>query len=181
MSESGKSDEHWMRLALNLAKEAGEDGEVPVGAVIVRDGVCIGQGRNQPIAACDPSAHAEISALRDACQQEGNYRLPGATLYVTIEPCTMCVGALVHARIDRIVFGAREPKAGAVVSQNDLLNHSSMNTTISYAEGVLEGESSALMTDFFSQRRERKKKLKKQLAQSSTTDALKAQQASKEQ
>jgi len=153
-------DEGWMREALQLAEASASDGEVPVGAVVVSNGERIGAGRNAPIGRCDPSAHAEIQAIRAACAQESNYRLPGATLYVTIEPCTMCVGAIVHARIARVVFGAREPKAGAVVSQNNLFTHQSMNTQVSYAEGILEQECRQMMTAFFSERRARKKQLR---------------------
>ena len=153
-------DEQWMREALNLARQAADAQEVPVGAVLVRDGVIIGRGANQPIGACDPSAHAEIIALRTAAASDNNYRLPGATLYVTIEPCTMCVGAMIHARIDRLVFGAREPKAGAVISQNRLLEHSAVNTRIEVTEGVLAEECSSLISTFFADRRARQKALK---------------------
>lgn len=149
-----------MQHALALAHVAAEEGEVPVGALVVRDDVLLGEAWNRPIGNCDPSAHAEINALRIAAKNEGNYRLPGATLYVTIEPCTMCVGALVHARVARVVFGAREPKAGAVVSQNSLFEHPSMNTNIVYAEGILADECRQVMSDFFAFRREQKKQLK---------------------
>ncbi len=159
------TDQHWMRKALELAQVSAKEGEVPVGALIVRDGELLGEGRNGPIGACDPSAHAEIQALRSACLNERNYRIPQSTLYVTIEPCTMCVGAIIHARVDRVVFGAREPKAGAVVSQNNLLSHASMNTQVSYAEGILEEECREMMTAFFSERRARKKQLKQAAAQ----------------
>ena len=154
------SDRHYMQRALVLAKKAAEENEVPVGAVVVLDKEIIGEGWNQPIGNCDPTAHAEISALRHASETVGNYRLPGATLYVTIEPCTMCVGAMVHARIDRLVFGAKEPKSGAVVSSNDLLNHPAMNTHVKLTEGVLAEECSLVMSDFFSRRREERKALK---------------------
>ena len=159
MSEQ-KQDEQWMQRALELARHAALEGEVPVGAVVVRDGTVLGEAWNRPIGNCDPSAHAEINALRQVAKQEANYRLSGATLYVTIEPCTMCVGALVHARIARVVFGAREPKAGAVVSQNNLFEHPSMNTNIVYAEGILADECSQAMSDFFAFRREQKKQIK---------------------
>lgn len=154
------SDIYWVGEALKLAEQAGAQGEVPVGAIIVRDGEVLGEGSNAPITTCDPTAHAEVRAIRAACEHERNYRLPGATLYVTIEPCTMCVGAIVHARIARVVFGAREPKAGAVASQNQLLSHASMNTEVSYAEGVLAQECAHIMTQFFDERRANKKKLK---------------------
>lgn len=155
------ADEQWMRRALALAENAALQNEVPVGAVVVVDNEIVGEGWNCPIGSCDPSAHAEIMALRHAAEKLENYRLPGATLYVTIEPCTMCVGAMVHARIDRLVFGAREPKAGAAVSQNKLLAHPAMNTDISYAEGVLAEECSHVMSSFFARRRKEKKALKK--------------------
>lgn len=159
-SEQSELDEHWMRQALRCAAEAAERGEVPVGAVLVRDGVMLAEASNQPIGSCDPTAHAEISVLREAAKKEKNYRLPGTTLYVTIEPCTMCVGAIIHARVDRLVFGAREPKAGAVLSQKRLLEHSSVNTSVDVTEGVLASECSQLMSDFFAYRRAQKKKLK---------------------
>ena len=159
-SQQAAEDLRWMQRALALAAQSAELGEVPVGAVLVHDGEIIGEGRNSPIANCDPSAHAEIQALRDAGQNEANYRLPGSTLYVTIEPCTMCVGAIVHARVDRVIFGAREPKAGAVVSQNQLLSHASVNTEVSYSEGILEEECRLMMSTFFSERRAKKKQLK---------------------
>jgi tRNA(adenine34) deaminase len=153
-------DEKWMQRALELAHHAAQEGEVPVGALVVRDNMVLGEAWNRPIGSCDPSAHAEINALRQAAKNEGNYRLTGATLYVTIEPCTMCVGALVHARVARVVFGAREPKAGAVVSQNNLFEHPSMNTNIVYAEGILADECRQAMSEFFAFRREQKKQLK---------------------
>ena len=109
-----QDDEFWMARALTLAESAAGEGEVPVGAVVVRDGEVVGEGWNRPIIAHDPTGHAEVNALRDAAARAGNYRLSGATLYVTIEPCTMCFGALMHARIARLVYGAREPRAGSV-------------------------------------------------------------------
>ncbi len=142
-----------MRRALMLARRAGEGGEVPVGAVVVLDGRIVGQGFNRPIRALDPTAHAEVVALRSAAAQVGNYRLTGATLYVTIEPCTMCAGALVHARIERLVFGAREPKAGAVVSTARLLEQPSLNHRVRIEEGLLADEASALLREFFAARR----------------------------
>ena len=148
-----KSDQYWMQLALLQAQLAAAEGEVPVGAVVVRDEELIGAGFNHPISSRDPSGHAEIAALRDASARIGNYRLPGATLYVTIEPCTMCVGALIHARIARLVFGAREPRAGAVVSQLQLLSCGHYNHRIVWSEGVLADECSEIMTSFFRSRR----------------------------
>jgi len=147
-------DEYWMQRALELARQGAAAGEVPVGAVVVRDDVCIGEGSNQPIASCDPTAHAEVVALRAAAQRLGNYRLPGSTLYVTIEPCTMCVGTLVHARISRLVFGALEPRAGAVCSAFSLLgSDNAHNHHIEWTAGVLEQDCGELMTAFFQSRR----------------------------
>ncbi|MGH1538383.1 MAG: tRNA adenosine(34) deaminase TadA, partial [Gammaproteobacteria bacterium] len=129
-----------MARALQLADAAEALGEVPVGALLVRDGVVLGEGFNQPIHDNDPTAHAEICALRAAATAAGNYRLPGSTLFVTLEPCVMCVGALVHARISRLVFGALEPKAGAVVSQLQLLAQPHLNHTVSVSAGVLSAQ-----------------------------------------
>jgi len=126
---------------------------VPVGAVVVLDGAIVGQGFNRPIRSLDPTAHAEIVALRAAAVQVGNYRLTGATLYVSIEPCAMCAGALVHARIGRLVFGAREPKAGAVVSTARLLEHAAFNHRVEVVEGVLADEAATVLRDFFASRR----------------------------
>ena len=142
-----------MKRALGLAQEAAGHGEVPVGAVIVRDGLLIGEGYNQPISSADPTAHTEIIALRHAAGIEKNYRLPGTTLFVTIEPCTMCVGAMIHARVDNVVFGAREPKAGALLSNLQLHQQGHYNHRLKVVEGVLEHECSALMSDFFRSRR----------------------------
>ncbi|MFM1895550.1 MAG: hypothetical protein RLZZ385_624 [Pseudomonadota bacterium] len=146
--------EHWMTLALQQAELAWRDGEVPVGAVVVADGELLGSGYNRPIAAHDPTAHAEIQALRAAALGRNNYRLPGATLYVTLEPCCMCVGAMLHARIARLVFGAREPKAGAVVSQLQLLQAGHFNHSIAYEEGVLAEQCGMILKKFFQQRRQ---------------------------
>ncbi|PIE43811.1 MAG: tRNA adenosine(34) deaminase TadA [Gammaproteobacteria bacterium] len=154
------SDEYWMNKALALAHQAARLGEVPVGAVVVRDDRVIGEGFNQPVSALDATAHAELCAIRQANQVAGNYRLPGATLYVTIEPCTMCVGALVHARIRRLVFGAPEPKSGAVVSANRLLDHPAMNHKVEYSGDVLAGQCAKLMSGFFAKRRQEKRQLK---------------------
>ena len=122
-----ENDEYWMQRAIALAEQADTFNEVPVGAVIVRDGALLGEGFNQPISSCDPSAHAEILALRQAALAADNYRLPGATLYVTIEPCAMCAGAIIHSRIERVVFAATEPKAGAVCSHLQLFDQAQMN------------------------------------------------------
>jgi len=145
--------EEWMQVALRLAEEAATRDEVPVGAVVVRENQIIGRGFNQPISGHDPTAHAEIMALRDAAQTLGNYRLPGCTLVVTVEPCTMCAGALVHARIEQLIFGAREPRAGAVCSSSRVLDNPGLNHKVTVIEGVLEKECKALMSAFFKERR----------------------------
>ncbi len=142
-----------MRTALELAGEAERRGEVPVGSVVVLDGAVIGRGFNQPIAASDPTAHAEIVALRDAGRRVGNYRLTGATLYVTIEPCQMCVGAMIHARIARLVYGTREPKAGAIDSAMRAHEHPSLNHRMEATGGVLEEECRSVMQEFFKEKR----------------------------
>jgi tRNA(adenine34) deaminase len=150
-----------MSLALEQGRLAYDIGEVPVGAVVVQDGVVIGRGYNKPITSLDPSAHAEIVALRDAAKNIGNYRLSGATLYVTVEPCTMCSGCLIHSRIERLVYATTEPKSGVVESAMCLLDSSFFNHKIEACGGVLASEASTLMSDFFKMRREGKKKLKK--------------------
>lgn len=144
-----------MGYALELAKCAASQGEVPVGAVVVdpADNALLGRGRNRVIEDNDPTAHAEIVALRDAGTRRGNYRLPGATLYVTVEPCTMCAGALVHARIERLVFGAPEPKAGAVESRARVLDNPAHNHRVAVSGGVMAAECGALMRAFFEARR----------------------------
>jgi tRNA(adenine34) deaminase len=146
-------DERFMRAALVLATAGSDQGEVPVGAVIVRDGVVIGEGFNRPIAAHDPTAHAEIVAIRDAARRAGNYRLTGSTMYVTIEPCQMCVGALIHARVARLVYGAREPKAGAIESAMRAHEHPSLNHRLVAEGGVLESECRSVIQGFFAGRR----------------------------
>lgn len=142
-----------MRLALAEARAAADAGEVPVGAVVVKDGQVIATGRNAPVQANDPTAHAEIVALRAAAQQLGNYRLDGCTLYVTLEPCAMCSGAMLHARLARVVFGATEPRTGAAGSVLDLFAHTAINHQTGVQGGVLARECSALLTDFFGARR----------------------------
>jgi tRNA(adenine34) deaminase len=149
------SDEFFMREALALAREAGAAGEVPVGAVVALDDVIVGRGFNQPISAHDPTCHAEIAALRDAARRLGNYRLPGCVLYVTLEPCTMCTGAIFHARIARVVFGARDPKTGAAGSVLDLYAESRLNHHATITGGVLEAECGELLSSFFAARRNR--------------------------
>lgn len=152
--------ELFMSEALGLAAEAAAEGEVPVGALLVRDGLVIGRGANKPIGACDPSAHAEILALREAAAGERNYRLPGTTLYVTIEPCAMCLGAIVHARVSTVVFGAREPKAGMLVSNTGWVGDACFNHHFEVVEGVLADECSGAISRFFQQRRALKAQLK---------------------
>jgi tRNA(adenine34) deaminase len=146
-------DEYWMQHALQLAKQAQQQGEVPVGALIVRDDKIIGQGYNQPITNHDPSAHAEIIALRDAGQHIKNYRLIETTLYVTLEPCVMCIGAILHARINKLVFGATDPKRGAVCSALHLTHAGFSNHHVEWKSGVLEQACSELITAFFQARR----------------------------
>lgn len=148
-----EADRKWMRLALEQAALAAQVGEVPVGAVLVKDGELIAAGFNQPIGLCDPTAHAEVVALRAAAHALHNYRLPDTTLYVTIEPCAMCAGALVHARIKRLVFGATEPRAGAVVSSQQLLAREQVNHRVEVEGGVLGDECTAIMKAFFRDRR----------------------------
>ena len=142
-----------MALALDEARKAQAAGEVPVGAVVVVDGEVIGAGFNQPISAHDPTAHAEIVALRAAAKHAGNYRLTGSTLYVTVEPCLMCVGAMVHARIGLVVYGAPEPKAGAIQSMTSAHELAGLNHRLQALGGVLEEDSRALLQDFFQQKR----------------------------
>lgn len=142
-----------MQVALGLAREAGAAGEVPVGAVVVLDGEIVGRGFNQPILRHDPTAHAEIMALRDAADRVGNYRLPGSTLYVTLEPCVMCTGAIMHARVARVVYGARDPKTGAAGSVVDLYGESRLNHHAAIEGGVLAGDCGSLLSSFFAARR----------------------------
>ena len=142
-----------MRRALELAQHAGQTGEIPVGAVLVLDGDVIGEGWNQPIVTHDPSAHAEMVALRAAAQHLKNYRLTGATLYVTLEPCAMCAGAIVHARIARVVYGAPDPKAGAAGSVFSLLDSDRLNHRAEVVGGVLAGECGEMLRRFFQARR----------------------------
>ena len=149
----GHDDEAFMREALELAAEAAARGEVPVGAVVVLNGVVVGRGFNQPIGTHDPTAHAEIVALRDAGTCAGNYRLTGSTIYVTIEPCQMCVGAMTHARVARLVFGTREPKAGAIESAMRAHEHPALNHRMAAEGGVLEEECRNAIQVFFASRR----------------------------
>jgi tRNA(adenine34) deaminase len=149
-----RMDERFMEEALALARAARSRGEVPVGAVVVKDGEIVGRGGNAPIATADPTAHAEIAALRDAARTLGNYRLPGCDLYVTIEPCAMCAGAILHARIRRAVFGARDPKTGACGSVVDLFAEPRLNHHATVTGGILAAECAELLSGFFSARRE---------------------------
>ncbi len=150
---SAAADARWMRRALRLARRAAAAGEVPVGAVVVRSGRLLAAAANAPIARRDPSAHAEILALRRAAARCGNYRLPGATLYVTLEPCVMCVGAIVQARLERVVFGAADPRAGAVTTVFRLLDDSNLNHRAAWTGGVEAEAAGALLQGFFRARR----------------------------
>lgn len=162
---SDNNDEFWMRHALMLARRAWQEGEVPVGAVLVHEGRVIGEGWNRPIGHHDPTAHAEIMALRQGGKVIENYRLLDTTLYVTLEPCVMCAGAMVHGRVGRLVFGARDAKTGAAGSLIDVLSHPGMNHQVQVDEGVLAEECAAMLSDFFRQRRAEKKALRQQLQQ----------------
>lgn len=146
-------DQHWMRHALLLARRAQEAGEVPVGAVVVQGDRIIGEGWNRPIGDHDPSAHAEMLAMRAAAQRIGNYRLLDTTLYVTLEPCVMCAGAIIHARIGRLVYGAPDPKAGGVHSVYDVIANPRLNHRLPWQGGVLEAECGQILRDFFRARR----------------------------
>ena len=148
------TDERWMRLALEQAKQAESEGEVPVGAVVVIDDKVIGQGRNQTLGLHDPSAHAEIMAMREAGKTLSNYRIPGSTLYVTLEPCIMCAGAILHSRVERVVFGARDEKTGAVGSIANLLENPLANHRCRVTAGILPEPSRLLLGNFFQQRRQ---------------------------
>lgn len=146
-------DETFMRRALQLACDGGALGEVPVGAVVVKDGVIVGEGFNQPISSHDPTAHAEVVALRDAAQRLGNYRLVDCDIYVTLEPCLMCCGALVHARVREVIYGAEEPKAGSVRSRLNALEMPHLNYRVAARGGVLAAECSQVLSEFFRARR----------------------------
>ena len=153
MSDFSESDHRFMELALAQAAKAEQLGEVPVGAVVVLDNEVIAEACNQQITLNDPSAHAEVLALRSAAAALGNYRLPDCELFVTLEPCTMCCGAMVHARVSRLVFGTREPKAGAVASTSSALDNASLNHRVAWTEGLRADESANLLRDFFKARR----------------------------
>lgn len=147
------SDEHWMAEALQRARRAAAQGEVPVGAVVVRDGVIVGEGWNQPLDDHDPTAHAEIRALRDAARRLGNYRLDGCALYVTLEPCAMCAGAMMHARLSRVVYGASDPKTGVAGSVLDLFAYRQLNHHAAVNGGVLAEACAGELQHFFAGRR----------------------------
>ena len=149
------NDEDYMKLALALAQQAADAGEVPVGALVVKDGKIIGRGYNHPISGSDPSAHAEMAALRDAARHLGNYRLVGCTLYVTLEPCAMCTGAIQHARIARLVFGASDPKTGACGSVINLMTEEKLNHHCEVTSGVLAEQCGSLLSRFFAARRKK--------------------------
>jgi len=146
-------DEKWMRLALEQAEKAEEEGEVPVGAILIKDGLIIARAHNQPISTNDPTAHAEIQLLRAAGVKLKNYRLTETSLYVTLEPCAMCLGAIMHARVERIVFGAHDPKTGVCGSSENLMSANCFNHKINLVSGVLENESKQLLKNFFISRR----------------------------
>ncbi len=148
-------DEQWMRRVLELAKQAELEGEVPVGAVLVKDNQVVAEAYNQPITLCDPTAHAEMLALREGAKALNNYRLLNTTLYVTLEPCAMCAMALIHARVERVVFGASDPKTGAAGSVYSILGTDELNHKVDVEKGILEAECSALLSDFFKQKRQR--------------------------
>jgi len=147
------TDQYWMTRAIALAERAGSAGEVPVGAVLVKDAQLLGEGWNQPVSRHDPTAHAEIIALRAAASKLKNYRIPGSTLYCTLEPCAMCAGAIVHTRIQRVVFATRDPRTGAAGSLCNLLQSSKLNHRCELCEGVLQQQSAALLSTFFQTRR----------------------------
>jgi tRNA(adenine34) deaminase len=157
ISSSQEQDVRFMREALALARQAEAAGEVPVGAVVVKDGEIVGRGYNAPITSHDPSAHAEMMALRDAARQLGNYRLSGCELYVTLEPCVMCVGAMFHARIARVIYGAHDPKTGAAGSVLNLFTSAQLNHHARIEGGVLAEECGKLLSDFFAMRRAQQK------------------------
>ena len=146
-------DEKWMGLALEQARKAEEEGEVPVGAILVKDGLVVARAHNQPISTNDPTAHAEIQLLRAAGEELNNYRLNGTSLYVTLEPCAMCLGAMMHARVERIVYGAHDPKTGVCGSSENLIDANCFNHKIDLVSGVLENECKQLLKKFFISRR----------------------------
>ena len=161
MNDMLKDDHYWMSRAIELAKYASKLGEVPVGAIIVKDNELVSQAWNQPISGHDATAHAEILAIRSAGEKLQNYRIPDTTLYITLEPCAMCLGAIVHARIARVVFGAQETKAGMLLSNKALIESGCFNHDFNWLGGVSAGLCSEVISDFFKKRRKEKKKEKK--------------------
>jgi len=153
VAEAGADDERWMAECLAEARAAAGRGEVPVGAVVVRDGALLGRAGNETIGACDPTAHAEIVALRAACRVVGYHRLAGAALFVTLEPCLMCVGAMLQARVERVVFACADPKGGALGSVADFSRHPALNHRFVVRSGVRAVEAAAMLRDFFRERR----------------------------
>ncbi|HNV88080.1 MAG TPA: tRNA adenosine(34) deaminase TadA [Methylotenera sp.] len=153
MTDTAHTDQSYMQLALKLAQAAAQAGEVPVGAIVVKDAVVIGRGSNAPIGLHDPTAHAEIVAMREAAKHLGNYRLVDCTLYVTLEPCAMCCGAIQHARIAKLVYGASDPKTGACGSVINIMAEPKLNHHTEVIDGILAQECGAVLTDFFRQRR----------------------------
>jgi tRNA(adenine34) deaminase len=154
VAQYSRIDEDYMREALVLARQAAAAGEVPVGAVVVKGGEIVGRGYNQPISGQDPTAHAEVMALRDAASRLGNYRLPGCQLYVSLEPCAMCVGAIMHARIAQVIYGARDPKTGACGSVIDLFADARLNHHATVRADILADDAVQLLQQFFSARRQ---------------------------
>ena len=146
-------DEKWMSLAIEQARKAEEEGEVPVGAILVKDGLLIAKAHNQPISTYDPTAHAEIQLIRAAGKKLKNYRLIGTSLYVTLEPCAMCLGAIMHARVEHVVFGAYDPKTGVCGSSENLMDAKCFNHKINLVSGLMENESKQLLKNFFNSRR----------------------------
>jgi tRNA(adenine34) deaminase len=153
MITDDNADRYWMTEALSMAHHAANKGEVPVGAVLIHQGNKIAEGWNQPISRCDPSAHAEIMALREGAKALNNYRLLNTTLYVTLEPCAMCAGAIIHARVQRVVFAASDPRSGAVHSAFNLLQNPQLNHRVEWSRGIFAKEASYLLKDFFGKRR----------------------------
>ncbi len=153
MTDQFANDQHWMTRALELAGNAQAEAEVPVGALLVQDEQIIGEGWNRPIISHDPTAHAEIQALRAAAKHLQNYRLPETTLYVTLEPCCMCSGAIIHARVKRVVYGATDPKGGASDSMFEILGTDKLNHVVTVSSGVMADECGQILKDFFSRRR----------------------------
>lgn len=169
---TAEDDLYWMQYALQLADKAEQSGEIPVGAVLVKDGVVLGEGWNQSIQLNDPSAHAEMIAIRQAAEKIGNYRLVDCTLYVTLEPCAMCAGLLVHSRVKRLVFGAKDAKTGAAGSVFDVVRHPVLNHQLDVSDGLLMQQCADKLSEFFRRRRAEKKSLKQLEKQKLSADFL---------